>query len=169
METPEKAQRRGEREERGDGPDAVAEIDRLKDELCREHERLLRALADFENYRRRTERERENAAQRGKRTLILRMLEVLDGFDRAFGHLEKAPSPIVEGVQALHRQLLGVLEAEGVKPMKSLGEMFDPRFHEAIGVAATDKAPAGMVVEELQRGYHWAGEVLRPARVRVAQ
>lgn len=169
MEAPEKDQRRGEREERGDGPDAAEEIERLKAELQREHERLLRALADFENYRRRVERDRASAARSGKRDVLLRLLDVLDGFDRALGHLDAAPpSSIRAGVQALHRKLLGALQAEGVSPMESLGATFDPRFHEAIGTMASDRVESGAVVEELQRGYRWGEDVLRPARVRVA-
>jgi len=156
-------------DERSDG-DASEEIERLKSELRREHDTLLRALADFDNYRRRVERDRGSAARSGKREIILRLLDVLDGFDRALGHMDGAPaSSIAAGVQALHRKLLGVLEAEGVTPMESLGEIFDPRFHEAIGAVESDEVESGAVAEELQRGYRWGEDVLRPARVRVAQ
>jgi molecular chaperone GrpE len=170
MEAPEKDQRRGEREKRGDRADAAEEIEQLKSEVRREHDTLLRALADFDNYRRRVERDRATAARSGKRDIIIRLLDVLDGFDRALGHLDAAPaSSISAGVQALHRNLLGVLEAEGVTPMESRGEIFDPRFHDAIGTVASAEVEPGAVAEELQRGYRWGEDVLRPARVRVAQ
>ncbi|MGH7795249.1 MAG: nucleotide exchange factor GrpE [Candidatus Binatia bacterium] len=150
--------------------EAAEEVERLKAELRREHDTLLRALADFDNYRRRVERERSGAARSGKRDIILRLLDVLDGFDRALGHIDGAPaSAIAAGVQALHRQLLGVLEAEGVTPMESLGESFDPRFHDAIGMVKSDEFESGAVAEELQRGYRWGDDMLRPARVRVAE
>ena len=81
----------------------------------------LRALADFDNYRRRVERESEHIARSGKREIILSLLEVLDGFDRAFQHAEKNQSALWEGVQAIHRQLLAVLQAQGIAPFDSVG------------------------------------------------
>src|SRR2546430_9752458 len=85
-----------------------SEIERLKEELRREHEMYLRALADFDNYRRRVERERAAAAFSGKREILLPLLEVIDGFDRALEHMDDAPSPGAEGFQANHRNLLGL-------------------------------------------------------------
>ena len=146
-----------------------AEIERLKEELRREHDSLLRALADFDNYRRRVERERASAAHSGKRDVILSLLEVLDSFDRALNHIGEAPSSVVKGVQAIHRNLLSMLERHGVSPLDSVGEPFDPRFHDAIGTVDSGEVESGRVAEELQRGYRWEDEVLRPARVRVAQ
>jgi molecular chaperone GrpE len=74
-----------------------------------------------------------------------------------------------EGLQALHRKLLGLLEAQGVTPFESLGETFDPELHEAVGTVETDEYEPGRVADEVQRGYRWNDEVLRPARVRVAK
>lgn len=148
---------------------AGSEIDALKEELRREHEMYLRALADFDNYRRRVERERTSAARSGKRDIILPLLEVLDGFDRALQHVGDTPSPVSEGLQAIHRKLLGLLEAQGITPMASQGETFNPELHEAIGSVQTDEHEPGTVVDEAQRGYRWGDDVLRPARVRVAQ
>jgi molecular chaperone GrpE len=146
-----------------------SEIGRLKEELSHQHEMYLRALADFDNYRRRVERERASAARNGKREILLSLLEVLDSFDRAFQHLEDVPSSISEGLQAIQRKLLVLLEAHGVTPFKSLGEPFNPELHEAIGSVQTDEYESGAVVGEVQRGYRWGDEILRPARVRVAQ
>jgi molecular chaperone GrpE len=150
------------------GPES-SEIQRLKKELQNEHEMYLRALADFDNYRRRVERERASSARSGKREILASLLEVLDSFDRALRHRSDAPSSVSEGVQAIHRKLLGLLEAQGVTPLKSLGETFDPQLHEAVGSAESDQYAPGAVVEEVQRGYRWGEELLRPARVRVAQ
>jgi molecular chaperone GrpE len=146
-----------------------AELERLRGELRREHDALLRALADFENYRRRREREQDGAARRGKREVILPLLEVVDDFERALEHLPNAPPAMAAGVQALHRKLLGLLAAQGVSRFDSVGEDFDPRAHEALGTVATDDVSPGMVAETLQHGYRWNDEVLRPARVRVAE
>ena len=152
-----------------DSGDAPAEVERLKEELRIEHDTLLRVLADFDNYRRRVERDRASAARSGKRELILPLLEVLDGFERALGHIGAAPSSLAQGVQALQRNLLSVLERQGVIPFDSVGAKFDPRWHDAIGSVESEEIESGAVAEELQRGYRWGDDVLRPARVRVAE
>jgi molecular chaperone GrpE len=148
--------------------DESAEVTRLKEELRREHDMYLRALADFDNYRRRVERERSTADRSGKREVLRSLLDVLDNFDRAFSHIGDAPSSVSQGVQLLQRQILALLEAQGVLPLKSLGETFNPELHEAIGTVKSEEVESGAVAEEVQRGYRWGDEVLRPARVRVA-
>jgi molecular chaperone GrpE len=155
--------------EEGETEAADSKIEQLKEEVRREHNLYLRALADFDNYRRRVERESASAALSGKREIITSLLEVLDGFDRALRHIGGKPSPMSEGLQALHRKLLGLLEAQGVTPIESLGDTFDPELHEAVGTVETDEYESGRVADEVQRGYRWNDKVLRPARVRVAQ
>ena len=149
--------------------DAPAETERLKEELTREHDMYLRALADFENYRRRVERDRSIVTRTGKREIILPLLDVLDGFERALNHMNDAPPAVSQGLQALQRQLQGVLEAQGVTALKSLGETFNPEVHDAVGSVKSEEVESGAVAEELQRGYRWGDDVLRPARVRVAK
>jgi molecular chaperone GrpE len=160
------ATKKNDKSTAGDEP---SEVERLKEELRREHDLYLRALADYDNYRRRVERDRSAAARSGKRELILQLLDVLDGFDRALQHLDDAPSSVSEGLQLLQRKLLGLLEAQGVTPLQSLGETFNPELHDAIGTVQSDDAEPGTVAEEMQRGYRWGDDLLRPARVRVAQ
>jgi molecular chaperone GrpE len=142
---------------------------RLQEQLRTEHEMYLRALADFENYRRRVERENTRTLRSGKREIILSLLEVLDGFDRAFQHAGQSQSALFEGLQAIHRKLLGVLQAQGIAPFDSVGQTFDPALHEAIASVKSNGHPSGVVVDDVQRGYRWGDEVIRPARVRVAQ
>lgn len=149
--------------------DQAAEVERLRQDLAREHDLYLRSLADFENYRRRVDRDRASAGRAGKREVLLPLLEVLDGFERALTHIEGAPSALAVGLQALYRQLLGVLEAQGVAPLVSVGETFNPEFHEALGFVDRDDLESGTVAEEFQRGYRWGDELLRAARVRVAR
>ena len=149
--------------------DGVSETKQLQEELRSERDMRLRALADFDNYRKRVERERAGAAQSGKRDIVLRLLDLADNFDRAFQHAGEVPSAWVEGFQSLHRKLLALLEAQGVTSFESLGEPFDPERHEAIGAVETDDYAPGAVAEELQRGYRWGDTLLRPARVRVAR
>jgi molecular chaperone GrpE len=149
--------------------DEAPEVERLREEVGREHDMYLRALADFDNYRRRMERDRETATQSGKRALILSLLEVLDGFEDALQYAKGTPSSLAAGVEAIHRKLLGVLEGQGVRQFRSVGTPFDPAQHEAIASVPSEEHAAGTVVDELQPGYRWGDQTLRPARVRVAQ
>ena len=149
--------------------DAQAELARLKTELRREHEMYLRALADFDNFRGRVERERTKSANSGKRDLILPLLDVVDGFDRALAHSTNVPAPILKGFHAIHKNLLDLLQGHGVTPVISLGQPFDPAIHEAVGTVQGSEYPTGSVAGEVRRGYRFHDELLRPARVRVAQ
>jgi molecular chaperone GrpE len=144
------------------------EVETLKEQLRREHEMYVRALADFDNYRRRVESERTAAAQRGKREIILSLLELVDSFELALQHIDDAPRSLAEGLKAIYRRLQHLLEREGVTPLQSVGQPFDPRLHEAIESVRSETSEPGTVVEEVQRGYRWGDELLRPARVRVA-
>jgi len=163
-----------EKEEIGQGSESPAdtpdaEHERLKAELNREHELYLRTLADFDNYRRRVERERAASEHAGKRELVLPLLEVMADFDRAFEHLVGAPEWVSSGFVAIYRQLNSILRAQDIVSFESLGDRFDPVKHEAIGVTESKDGDSGTVVAQLSRGYRWGDEVLRPARVRVAQ
>jgi molecular chaperone GrpE len=146
-----------------------AEREQLKADLRREHDMHLRALADFDNYRRRVERDRANTAATATRDIILSLLDVVDGFDRALPYLESAPPAVAEGMQAIHRRLLDILDSHEVRPFKAVGEPFDPAIHEAIGAVENEDYPPGTVTEEMQRGYRLGDDLLRPARVRVAR
>lgn len=145
------------------------ENEQLREELRREHEMYVRNLADFDNYRRRVEREREQAAQSGKRELILPLLEVLDDFERALEHADNAPQWLAVGLDAIHRRLAGLLTAQGVTAFDSRGKYFNPLLHEAIDLVKREGAEPGIVLDELSRGWWWGNDLLRPARVRVAR
>jgi len=148
---------------------AQAEIERLTQALSREHDMHLRALADFDNYRKRMQREWDSASQAGKRQLVLALLDVMDDFERAFAYASTAPESLLAGTRVIHQRLTDLLQAQGVVPYKSVGEPFDAALHEAVDAIKTDQAPSGVVLDELSHGYRWGNEVLRPARVRVAQ
>ena len=151
------------------GDDEQSEVDQLKEELREKNDLYLRALADFDNYRKRVERDQAEAARAGKREIALTLLETLDSFDRALEHANDDPASIVDGVRAIHRRLLRQLEAQGITQFASRGEPFDPNLHEAVASIESDQYESGTVVDELQRGYRWGDKVLRPARVRVAR
>jgi molecular chaperone GrpE len=123
-----------------------------------------RAQADFINYKRRTEQERQEFNSFANANLILGLLPVLDDLERA---LEAVPSRYakhdwVEGVRLVERKFKTILEGQGVKPIKALGEAFDPNFHEAL---RQGNGKEGMVIEEFQKGYMLNDKLLRPARV----
>ncbi|MGE0128567.1 MAG: nucleotide exchange factor GrpE [Blastocatellales bacterium] len=147
----------------------ATEVKNLSEELDREREMRLRALADFDNYRKRVERERASASRAGKRALILSLLGVMDDFDRALEHAEDSSGAVAAGLHAIYHRLAGVMEAQGVTPIESVGHSFDPALHEALGAVETDEVESGAVLDEVSRGYLWDGELLRPARVRVAK
>ena len=158
-------------EQRSDenGNAAQAEIERLTQALSRERDLHLRVLADFDNYRKRVQREGDKAAQAGKRQLVLALLDVMDDFARAFAYANTTPASILAGARLIHQRLTDVLRAQGVVPYPSAGQPFDPALHEAVDVIKTAQATSGVVLDELSHGYRWGDEVLRPARVRVAQ
>lgn len=160
----------GNRDDAADANRAAEdEIARLNEELRREHESLLRALADFDNFRRRVDRDRLSMERAGKRDIVTKLLDVMDDFERALAHVDEAPPAVAQGLRALQRKVSGLLEGQGVTPFSSLGEKFDPRIHEALGVVTQADLEPGTVAEELQRGYRWGEELLRAARVRVAE
>jgi molecular chaperone GrpE len=158
-----------------------AEVKGIQDELERERELRMRALADFDNYRKRVERERKAAERSGKRDVLLAVLEVMDDFDRAIEHIDhlsgggRAPEAVAEGLRATHKRLATALKAQGVTPFESVGQEFDPTRHEAVGAIEAGVSKSGIALEpgavtdETRRGYLWDGEVLRPARVHVAK
>jgi molecular chaperone GrpE len=148
---------------------ATQEIERLKQELSRERDMHLRTRADFDNYRKRVQREWDSAAQAGKRQLVLALLDVMDDFERALSYANTAPESILAGARVIHQRLRDVLRAQGVVSYPSAGQPFDAARHEAVDVVQTDQARSGVVLDELSHGYRWGDEVLRPARVRVAQ
>jgi len=165
----EQAAERAEVERKEGREQLQAETARLKEELRREHEIYLRNVADFDNYRRRVERERASVAQAGKREIILSLLDVLDDFERALEHMDEAPASVSVGLSAIYQRLAGLLESQGVIPFKSVGQPFDPALHEAVGSVESDEQEPGAVLDEVSRGYRWGEELLRPARVRVAR
>src|SRR4029450_4356778 len=111
---------------------AQAEIERLQQALNREHAMHLRALADFDNYRKRVQREGESAAQAGKRQLVLALLDVMDGFERALAYANTAPASILTGARVIHQRLMDLLQAQGVVPYARAGQPAHPAVHAAV-------------------------------------
>jgi molecular chaperone GrpE len=155
-------------------PDAAATeggdtLQRERDDL---YDRLLRASAEFDNYRKRVERERRDLIDAAAADIVRDLLPVVDDFDRALA----APAPpssnndaLRRGVELIHRRLLEVLRARGVEPFDSVGQIFDPVWHEGVATEPVGSHQDGEIVAELRRGYRLNGKLLRPAQVKVAQ
>ena len=123
-----------------------------------------RAQADFINYKKRTEQEKEDLSKFANSVLILNLLPVLDDFERAFSSIPASMKKLswLDGIKLIERKLWAVLEAQGVSPIEALGQPFDPQFHEAV---RQDKGKDGIVVEEIQKGYMIDDRVIRPTMV----
>jgi molecular chaperone GrpE len=130
-----------------------------------------RARADFANFKRRSEEERDKQAGLASDSLLLKVVALADDFDLAIEHVpeEHRGSPWVEGIGAIDRKLRALLESEGVQPMRTEGQPFDPHTQQAISYEETTEVPDGTVLAELQRGYYVRDRVLRPALVAVAR
>jgi len=175
--------RGGPAAEKVSGDELAHRLAQAEEKAAENWERFLRARADLENYRRRVQRDLHSMVRRGKKELVLRLLDVVDSLERAAAWENGSGTPdgarqagaggagdaARQGMVLIHRQLLKVLADEGVAPMEAVGRPFDPALHEAVATAATDEVPAGTVTAELQKGYTYEGEVLRPARVLVSQ
>jgi len=127
-----------------------------------------RAEADFQNYKKRTDQERDELRRFGNVAIIINLLPVLDDFERAFGSIDSRLAGLswFEGILLIYRKLNQLLENNGVTPIKTEGETFDPRFHEAVAHVDGEE---GKVISEVQRGYKLHDRVLRPAMVVVGK
>ena len=143
------------------------EVVRLKGELASERDRSLRLLAEFDNYRRRTNEERAFAEEAGKQEILLALLEVMDDFDRALLHVRTAPDAVADGLKLIRQRFSDVLHSNGVTPFDSEGQPFDPAVHEAMTMIDSDGGESGTVYAEARRGYFMNGKLLRPALVAV--
>lgn len=146
------------------------EIELLKQQADEHHQRLLRAQADFDNFRRRTRQEKEEFAKYASLKLVEQLLPVVDNFERALaaGKESSDYDSFLKGVDMIFRQLDQVLAGEGLKAMESVGQPFNPEFHQAVMQVESDEHEEGIVVEELQKGYLLKDKVLRPAMVKVS-
>jgi molecular chaperone GrpE len=147
--------------------DLLSEMERERDEYLEQ--------ADFENYRKRMAREAAEAESKARAGLVQRLLPVVDNLERALAAAqpmdrELAANHIAEGIRLVYEELNGVLRGAGVESYEPAGEQFDPDWHEAMLTRpAGEESAAGTIVEVLERGYRLNGQVLRPARVVVAQ
>lgn len=130
-----------------------------------------RTAAEFQNFKRRAEKDKADYGQYANQRVLKRVLDVLDSFDAGFKAVpaQFMDEPWVEGMRAVERQLLQILEQEGVTPIDAQGKEFDPNVHEAVIYEPAEGAGEGKILDELQRGYKIYDRVLRPTRVKVAK
>jgi molecular chaperone GrpE len=146
-----------------------AAYEKLKEEKAALYERLLRKQAEFDNFRKRTQQEKEALRQHAAEDLIRNLLPVLDGFERALKQRTPGvPESYYQGMELILRQLSDVLARAGVEVIEASGQLFDPHFHQAVETIEDESRRDHEIVEELQRGYKLKHRLLRPAIVRVA-
>ena len=158
------------------GDEALAALAVLEKERDMLKEQLLRAVADFDNYRKRIERERRELSDYAATDVLLELLPIIDNFERALQApaggdeaFKKADEAFKKGVELIHKQMLDLLRKRGVTLIDALGADFDPNVHQAVIHEPSDKHREGEVMQELQRGYKLGDRLLRPAMVKVAK
>ena len=144
---------------------------KLKAKLEEVNDRLLRQMAEFENFRRRSEKEKTQMYDMGARSVIEKILPVVDNFERGLAGLtdEQKADPFAEGIDKVYTQLMTELSGIGVVPIEALGEPFDPELHNAVMQTETEEYESGTVAQELQKGYKYHDTVVRHSMVAVAQ
>jgi len=148
-----------------------AQIDALSQERSTLLDQLLRRQAEFENYRRRVDRERTETYARSRAEVVLELLPVIDNFERALASLEhngNDAKSLRQGIELIHRQLNDALAKFGLEPVESVGQAFDPNVHEAVSAEPSTEHEENTVIAEFERGYKLGEKLLRPAKVKVA-
>ena len=153
------------------GPAESADVKELQQQRDEYYDRLLRKTAEFDNYRKRVERDRVQLADAAASDLLKELLPLVDNLERAL-KAEAGPEradAYRRGVELIHQQLHDLLRKRGVRPIEALGSDFDPHFHQAVTYDKADGRRDGEVIEEFQRGYMLGDRLLRPAMVKVAK
>jgi molecular chaperone GrpE len=146
---------------------AAAERELLLAEKSDLQDRLLRRQAEFDNYRRRAERERTEVVEYANTETVRSLLPILDDFERAL-KVESADKEYARGMELIYQRLSDSLKKLGIEPFTSAGQPFDPHLHHAVDMVETDEHADHTILEEYQRGYNFKGRLLRPAMVKVA-
>jgi molecular chaperone GrpE len=147
--------------------DITAERDRLMVERDDLQDRLLRRQAEFDNFRRRAEREKSDILEYANTETVRAILPILDDFERAL-KIESADREYVRGMELIYNRLGDALKKLGLEPITSTGQVFDPHVHHAVEMVETDSVPDHSILDEYQRGYNFRGRLLRPSMVKVA-
>ncbi len=161
-ETAEETEEAGEQKE-----EPVKEVSKEEEALSQKYMRL---AADFQNFKRRTEKEKTDIYQYANEKIALDIIEVMDNFDRALAHIEDVQDKgFAEGMEKIYKQLSGVLDKNNIIEIKAEGEEFDPNFHNAVMTEENPDFESGIVIQAMQKGYTLNGKVIRPSMVKVAR
>ncbi len=147
-----------------------ADLELAKNQATEHYAHLQRLQADFDNYRKRTQKEKEDISKYAAERLVGAILPVLDNFERAIGSVQTSPdlAGYAQGVEMIFRQMHNVLIKEGLAVIEAVGQPFDPNLHEAILSVESEEHPENTVVEEVQKGYYLKDRVIRPSMVKVS-
>lgn len=175
-EVSEEAEEASEEEETEEGSGFMKKFGRKnkkdkKDEKIEElTDRLTRQMAEFDNFRKRTDREKSQMYEGGAKDVIDKILPVVDNFERGLGAVteEEKEDPFVKGMEQIYKQLMTTLEGIGVKPIEAVGNEFDPDFHNAVMHVEDEEVGENIIVEEFQKGYMYRDSVVRHSMVKVA-
>ena len=172
------AEKQAEESEAEDGQEAPADEKKgffkkkkdKKDEQIEElNDKLKRQMAEFDNFRKRTEKEKTQMYDMGAKSIIEKILPVIDNFERGLAAVpeEQREDAFVVGMDKVYRQMLTELDASGVKPIEAVGQEFDPNFHNAVMQVESEEYDSGVVAQELQKGYMYKDSVVRHSMVAV--
>ena len=149
---------------------ADKKLEALEEKNAELEDRVKRQMAEFENFRKRTEKEKSTMFEMGAKSVIEKLLPVVDNFERGLDSIaEDQRGPVYEGMNMIYKQLMTELDKLDVKPIEALGQEFNPDFHNAVMQVESDEFEEGMVAQELQKGYTYHGSVVRHSMVAVAQ
>ena len=144
-------------------------IEKLEEKLAELEDKRVRQLAEFENFRKRSEKEKSQMFETGAKTVVEKILPVIDNFERGLAGVpeEEKEAPFVQGVELVYKQLVTALNELGVKPIDAVGKEFDPNLHNAVMAVDDDSLESGTVAEEMQKGYMYNDSVVRHSMVKV--
>ena len=146
-------------------------LEALEEAKAELEDRVKRQMAEFENFRKRTEKEKATMFERGAKSVIEKLLPVVDNFERGLASVpeEKQSESVYEGMNLIYKQLLKELDDIGVKPIEALGQEFNPEYHNAVMQVESEEFEEGIVAQELQKGYTYRDSVVRHSMVAVAK
>lgn len=152
------------------GKKSDPEKDKLKEQVDELNDKLIRQMAEFDNFRKRTEKEKDQMFETGAKSVIEKILPVIDNFERGFQSVEKEDEEdsFTQGMRMVYKQLMDELDKMEVKPIEATGKEFDPNLHNAVMHIDDESLGENIVAEELQKGYTYRGSVVRHSMVKVA-
>ena len=144
------------------------EKEKLQEHVKELNDRLLRSMAEFDNFRKRSEKEKGSMYAMGAEDIIKKILPVVDSFERGLAQAENTEDPFAEGMKMIYKQMMTALEEAGVAPIEAVGNEFDPNLHNAVMHVEDEELGENVVAEEFQKGYTYKGNVVRHSMVKVA-